>query len=172
MPPVRLAPNGQSTFWSKRTVLALLEIAPCTTVFDLFSLISCRSHHSKETLVSLPQDPGKPIKIDPAKQSYPSADPTTDLRLWMVGSEWNGPSRGYPMRTTSGEWMVPVIVDLPYAMLASLEAEAQSHTIGNIIRAALVTAGHGTADDIIGIKSDRYTTEEEQIELITAAKSR
>ncbi len=76
------------------------------------------------------------------------------------------------MRTTSGEWMVPVIVDLPYAMLASLEAEAQSREIGNIIRAALVTAGHGTADDITGIKSDRYTTEEEQIELITAARSR
>lgn len=122
--------------------------------------------------MSLPQDPGKPIKIYPANQPYPSADPATDLRLWMIGSEWNGPSRGYPMRTTSGEWMVPVIVDLPYAMLASLEAEAQSREIGNIIRAALVTAGHGTADDITGIKSDRYTTEEEQIELITAARSR
>lgn len=122
--------------------------------------------------MSLPQDPGKPIKIYPANQPYPSADPATDLRLWMIGSEWNGPSRSYPMRTTSGEWMVPVIVDLPYAMLASLEAEAQSREIGNIIRAALVMAGHGTADDITGIKSDRYTTEEEQIELITAAKSR
>lgn len=67
---------------------------------------------------------------------------------------------------------VPVIVDLPYAMLASLEAEAQSRKIGNIVRAALVTAGHDTADDIIGIKSDRYTTEEEQRELIAAARSR
>lgn len=68
--------------------------------------------------------------------------------------------------------MIPVIVDLPYAMLASLEAEAQSPKIGNIIRAALVTAGHGSADDIIGIKSDRYTTDEEQRELIAAARSR
>ena len=28
--PVRLTPNGQSTFWSKRTVLARSGIAPCT----------------------------------------------------------------------------------------------------------------------------------------------
>jgi hypothetical protein len=30
VPPVRLTPNGQSTFWSKRTVLARPGIAPCT----------------------------------------------------------------------------------------------------------------------------------------------
>jgi len=30
VPPVRLTPNGQSTFWSKRTVLAPPGIAPCT----------------------------------------------------------------------------------------------------------------------------------------------
>lgn len=30
VPPVRLTPNGQSTFWSKRTVLARFGIAPCT----------------------------------------------------------------------------------------------------------------------------------------------
>jgi hypothetical protein len=123
--------------------------------------------------VSLPLDPSKPITTAPSDQpSYPSADPTTDYRQWMIGSEWNGSKPGYPTRTTSGEWMIPVIVDLPYAMLASLEAEAQSPKIGNIIRAALVTAGHGTADDIIGIKSDRYTTDEEQRELIAAARSR
>jgi len=123
--------------------------------------------------MSLPLPPSTPITTAPSHEpSYPSADPTTDYRLWMIGSEWNGPTPGYPMRTTSGEWMIPVIVDLPYAMLASLEAEAQSRKIGDIIRAALVTAGHGTADDIIGIKSDRYTTEEEQRELIAAARSR
>lgn len=123
--------------------------------------------------MSLPLDPSKPITTAPSDQpSYPSADPTTDYRLWMIGSEWNGSKPGYPTRTTSGEWMIPVIVDLPYAMLASLEAEAQSPKIGNIIRAALVTAGHGTADDIIGIKSDRYMTDEEQRELIAAARSR
>lgn len=123
--------------------------------------------------MSLPLDPSKPITTAPSDQpSYPSADPTTDYRLWMIGSEWNGSKPGYPTRTTSGEWMIPVIVDLPYAMLASLEAEAQSPKMGNIIRAALVTAGHGTADDIIGIKSDRYTNDEEQRELIAAARSR
>ena len=123
--------------------------------------------------MSLPLHPSKPLTTAPSDQpSYPSADPTTDYRLWMIGSEWNGSKPGYPTRTTSGEWMIPVIVDLPYAMLASLEAEAQSPKIGNIIRAALVTAGHGTADDIIGIKSDRYTTDEEQRELIAAARSR
>ncbi len=30
VPPVRLTPNGQSTFWSKRTVLARPGIVPCT----------------------------------------------------------------------------------------------------------------------------------------------
>ena len=30
VPPVRLPPNGQSTFWSKRDILALPGIAPCT----------------------------------------------------------------------------------------------------------------------------------------------
>lgn len=30
VPPVRLTPNGQSTFWSKRTVLARPGLAPCT----------------------------------------------------------------------------------------------------------------------------------------------
>lgn len=30
VPPVRLTPNGQSTFWSKRTVLARPGVAPCT----------------------------------------------------------------------------------------------------------------------------------------------
>jgi hypothetical protein len=30
VPPVRLTPNGQSTFWSKRAVLALPRIASCT----------------------------------------------------------------------------------------------------------------------------------------------
>ncbi|MBJ6123757.1 hypothetical protein [Sphingomonas mollis] len=39
--------------------------------------------------------------------------------------------------------MIPVIIDLPYAMLASLEAAAQSTEIGDIVRAALVAIGHG-----------------------------
>jgi len=30
VPPVRLTPNGQSTFWSRRTVLARPGRAPCT----------------------------------------------------------------------------------------------------------------------------------------------
>ncbi len=30
VPPIRVAPNGQSTFWSKRAALALPGIAPCT----------------------------------------------------------------------------------------------------------------------------------------------
>jgi hypothetical protein len=76
------------------------------------------------------------------------------------------------MRTTSGEWVIPVIVDLPYAMLASLEAEAQSRIIDNMIRAALVTAGHGTMDDITSIKSDRYASYEEQDKIVAAARSR
>jgi len=57
--------------------------------------------------------------------------------------------------------MIPVTIDLPYAMLASLEAAAQSQEIGNIVRAALVAVGHGIADDIVGVRSDRFATLDE-----------
>lgn len=57
--------------------------------------------------------------------------------------------------------MIPVIIDLPYAMLASLEAAAQSGEIGDIVRAALVAVGHGTPDDVAGVRSDRFATLEE-----------
>ena len=36
--------------------------------------------------------------------------------------------------------MIRVMLDLPYPMLASLEAKAGSHNVGELIRAALVTA--------------------------------
>lgn len=57
--------------------------------------------------------------------------------------------------------MIPIIIDLPYAMLASLEAAAQSGEIGNIVRAALVAIGHGRPDDITGVRSDRFATLDE-----------
>lgn len=69
------------------------------------------------------------------------------------------------MRAASGEWMIPVIIDLPYAMLASLEAAAQSDEFGDLIRAALVAAGHGTPDDIKGVRSDRFATPAERDEI-------
>jgi len=91
-----------------------------------------------------------------------SANPATDLRRRFAGSNWNAPgSPGFPVRTAGGEWMIPVIVDLPYAMLASLEAAAQSGEIGDIVRAALVAIGHGRPDDITGVRSDRFATFEE-----------
>jgi hypothetical protein len=46
-------------------------------------------------------------------------------------------------------------------MLASLETAAQSQEISDIIRAALAAAGHGMADDIVGIRSDRFATLDE-----------
>ena len=123
--------------------------------------------------MSLPLPPGKPIPTARSHQpSYPIIDPKTDIRLLLIGGEWLVPAPpGYPMRTTSGDWMIPVIVELPYAMLVSVEAEAQSRKIGNVVRAALVTAGHGTVDDIIGIKSDRYATFDEQKKITAAARS-
>lgn len=94
--------------------------------------------------------------------SYLSADPDTDLRRLFAGSSWNAPgSPGFPVRTAAGEWMIPVIIDLPYAMLASLEAAAQSGEIGDIVRAALVTIGHGRPDDVTGVRSDRFATLDE-----------
>ena len=62
--------------------------------------------------------------------------------------------------------MIPFIIDLPYQMLASLEAVARSEEIGDIVRAALVAAGHGTPDDIAGVRSDRFATIEERREIV------
>lgn len=91
-----------------------------------------------------------------------SANPDTDLRRLFAGSNWSAPgSPGFPVRTAAGEWMIPVIIDLPYAMLASLEAAARSGEIGDIVRAALVAIGHGRPDDITGVRSDRFATLEE-----------
>lgn len=69
-----------------------------------------------------------------------------------------------PTKTEAGDWMIRVMLDLPYPMLASLEAKAGSHNVGELIRAALVTAGHGTGSDIVGVRSDRYATRNEQRE--------
>lgn len=100
------------------------------------------------------------------RPSYPSAKPDTDLRRLFAGSKWNAPgTAGFPVRAASGEWMIPVIIDLPYAMLASLEAAAQSDETGDLIRAALVAAGHGTPDDIEGVRSDRFATPAERDEI-------
>ena len=89
--------------------------------------------------------------------SYLSADPATDPRRLSAGCSWNTPAPlGFPVRTAAGEWMIPVIIDLPYAMLASLEAAAQSAEFGDIVRAALVAIGHGRPDDIKGVQSDRF----------------
>lgn len=96
---------------------------------------------------------------------YASADPSTDLRLLFAGTDWSEPGHGgYPTRTEAGDWMIRVMVDLPYPMLASLEAMAGSHDIGELIRAALVTAGHGSESDVVGVRSDRYATRDEQRE--------
>ena len=62
--------------------------------------------------------------------------------------------------------MIPVFVDLPYSMLASLEAAAQSEEIGDIVRAALVAAGYGVPDDIAGVRSHRFATIEERREIV------
>lgn len=68
--------------------------------------------------------------------------------------------------------MIPVFVDLPYSMLASLEAAAQSEDIGEIVRAALVAAGYGAPDDIAGVRSDRFATIEERREIVGTARLR
>jgi hypothetical protein len=56
----------------------------------------------------------------------------------------------------------PVIIDLPYPTLTSLDAAAQSEEISDIVRAALVAAGHGTPDDVEGVRSDRFATLDER----------
>ena len=112
--------------------------------------------------MSLDLGPLEPVSREQLEPKYESLDPATDLRRIYAGSEWSTPGPARPIRTASGEWMVPVILDLPYAMLASLEAEAQSREIGHLIRAALVAAGHGVGDDIVGVRWSRFATLEER----------
>lgn len=90
------------------------------------------------------------------RPAYGSADPKTDPRWRYAGSEWARPTPGYPPQTASGEWMIPIIVNMPYGMIASLETEAQSGRFEHLVRAALVAAGHGKADDIAGFATDRF----------------
>ena len=112
--------------------------------------------------------PNRPVPDSPSDPSpCMSSDPATDLRRLFAGSKWNAPGTSeFPVRTTAGEWMIPVIIDLPYSMLASTEAAAQSKEIGDIVRAALAAAGHGTPDDIAGVRSDRFATTEERREIV------
>lgn len=93
---------------------------------------------------------------------YASADPETDIRRVFAGSRIEAPGGGKPTRTRSGEWMIRTVLDLPYSMLASLEATAGSDEIGNLVRIALAAAGHGDRDDAIGVRSDRYATDDER----------
>lgn len=96
------------------------------------------------------------------RPAYASANPETDMRRMLAGMQMEATGSGAPTRTTSGEWMVQIAVDLPYAMLASLEAKAGSEDIDDLIRAALVNAGHGSEADVSGIRSDRYATHAER----------
>ena len=105
----------------------------------------------------------KPTPAPPRTSlAYASADPETDIRRVFAGSRIEAPGGGKPTRTRSGEWMIRTVLDLPYSMLASLEATAGSGDIGNLIRIALAAAGHGDRDDAIGVRSDRYATDDER----------
>jgi len=112
--------------------------------------------------------PRRPVSDSPSDPSpRMSIDPATDLRRLFAGSKWNAPGTSqFPVRTAAGEWMIPVIIDLPYSMLASLEAAARSGEIGDIVRAALVAIGHGIPDDIAGVRSDRFATLDEHHEIV------
>lgn len=105
----------------------------------------------------------KPTPAPPRNQlPYASADPETDMRRMFAGMPIEAPGGGKPTRTRSGEWMIRTTLDLPYSMLVSLEATAGSDEIGNLVRIALVAAGHGDRDDAIGVRSDRYATDDER----------
>ena len=109
----------------------------------------------------------KPTAAPPRTSlAYASADPETDMRCMFAGSRMEAPGGGAPTRTRSGEWMIRTTLDLPYSMLASLEATAGSDDIGNLIRIALAAAGHGDRDDAIGVRSDRYATDNERREAL------
>lgn len=73
------------------------------------------------------------------------------------------------MRTSCGEWMIPVVVYLPYALLAGLEAAARFQETGDIVRQRcrqLVTYG----DDITGRRSDRFATVDERREITATTR--
>jgi hypothetical protein len=98
----------------------------------------------------------------PKRPPYASADPESDVRFRLAGTQWSEPGRcAFPTRTTTGEWMIRTMLDLPYTMLASLEVKAGSEAVGELIRAALVDAGYGCESDIVGVPADRHATDQE-----------
>lgn len=116
VPPVRLTPNGQSTFWSKRAVLARPGIALHLRSLTFPSRCPAVSLVQRKSILTLRSRPCPPVSHTPSNPSpCLSADPATDLRRLFAGSNWNAPvSPGFPVRTAAGEWMIPVIIDLPY----------------------------------------------------------
>lgn len=68
----------------------------------------------------------------PTSLPYASADPETDMRRMFAGMRMEPTGGGKPTRTKSGERMIRTTLDLPYSMLASLEATAGSDDIGNL----------------------------------------
>lgn len=77
------------------------------------------------------------------------------LRRFWAGRRLQGAEGVWdlPTRSPNGEWMERIAFDLPGAMHLALEARAATMqlSMGHIIRAALVAAGIGEPEDVVGI---------------------
>lgn len=101
----------------------------------------------------------------PPKRITPEQDLTSRRRL--AGSRGYQPSGGYPTRTTDGEWMWRITLDLPEAMQLELKAlaTAQGVTADQVVREALVAFGIGNASHVAGICNGSHSDDEERREV-------
>lgn len=74
------------------------------------------------------------------------------------------PKTGKATDRLTAKKTVRIALDLPAAMLASLEAKAGSESVGDLIRAVLVAAGHSGEADVTGVRSDNHVTDAERRE--------
>lgn len=70
---------------------------------------------------------------------------------------------GPPTRSTSGEWMQRIALDLPEAMLDLLTESAggDQTLMGELIRAGLARTGIGDASHVFGIRDGTYADDED-----------
>lgn len=95
------------------------------------------------------------IDADPRSQEVHQA-----IARSIAGTSLGHPSPRPPARALDGVWMEQVLLCLPTAMRRSLEKRAaeEDGTIDEVIRAALVAAGHGEATDIAEIRDGTYAS--------------
>ena len=106
----------------------------------------------------------------PQEQASSASLPTPDKRAHrrrMAGTSMvRTVDGGAPSRTSTGDWMQRIALDLPEAMLDTLNERAEKDEIstGEVVRAALVAAGMGDPSHVTGICDGTYADDADRAE--------